>query len=284
MVKVSFNSSLGQKEPNKEVENSEVLIPESRELENGVSVWRQCRAWCMCLGLAIMLSGVVAGGVCLYRYLAPKERLFFCGVRGEDIEEDFMVWDRDMAVPSRLRDIQETIRVLQDDEVELIDVPMPEFGDSDPAKIVHDFPRRLTAYLDLKLNRCYIIPLNTSIVMPPKDFLQLLDNYKAGMYLPQSYVVHEQMMVTERVDSVDLGYFIRSLCYGKETYRLQRRDTVLGMQKREVQICHKIIHFENTFGVVTTICEPRIMVSSASSQRHLILLLLLNVLFVLGCC
>lgn len=272
MVKVSFNASLGQKEPNKEVENSEVLIPESRELENGVSVWRQSRAWCMCLGLVIMLSGVIVGGAFLCSYLGHQQKpVYFCGVRYT--EEDFMV-----------RDIQEIIRVLQDDEVELIDVPMPEFGDSDPAKIVHDFPSRLTAYLDLKLNRCYIIPLNTSIVMPPKDFLQLLDNYKAGMYLPQSYVVHEQMMVAERVDSVDLGYFIRSLCYGKETYRLQRRDTVLGMRKREVQICHKIIHFENTFGVVTTICEPRIMVSSASSQRHLILLLLLNVLFVLGCC
>lgn len=38
--------------------------------------------------------------------------------------------------------------------------------------------QRLTAYLDLSLNKCYVIPLNTSIVMPPKDFLDLLINVK----------------------------------------------------------------------------------------------------------
>lgn len=38
--------------------------------------------------------------------------------------------------------------------------------------------QRLTAYLDLKLNKCYIIPLNTSIVMPPRDLLELLVNIK----------------------------------------------------------------------------------------------------------
>lgn len=47
-----------------------------------------------------------------------------------------------------------------------------------PCIAVSDFPQRLTAYLDLNLNKCYVIPLNTSIVMPPKDFLELLINIK----------------------------------------------------------------------------------------------------------
>lgn len=38
--------------------------------------------------------------------------------------------------------------------------------------------QRLTAYLDLSLNKCYIIPLNTSVVMPPRDLLELLINFK----------------------------------------------------------------------------------------------------------
>ncbi|KAJ8366861.1 hypothetical protein AAFF_G00338750 [Aldrovandia affinis] len=257
MVKVSFNSALGQKDAKKE-EKSEALIPEYRELEDGVRVRRQSRAWCwcMCLGVAIMLSGVVVGGACLYRYLVLQEgQVYICGVGY--LEDDFMVPDEDVRVgPARLRDIQETIRVLQDEEVELINVPVPEFSDSDPADIVHDFPRKLTAYLDLSLNKCYVIALNASIVMPPKDFLELLVNIKAGTYLPQSYLVHEQMMVTEKVDNVDqLGYFIYNLCRDKETYRLQRRDTILGMQKREALDCHKILHFENKFVVETLICE-----------------------------
>ena len=37
------------------------------------------------------------------------------------------------------------------------------------------------------------------------------------------------MIVTERLDNVEqLGYFIYSLCKGKDTYKLQRRDTVIG--------------------------------------------------------
>ena len=52
---------------------------------------------------------------------------------------------------------------------------------------------------------------------------------QAGTYLPQSYLIHEEMMVTERLEHVDqLGFFIYNLCRGKETYRLQRRDTILG--------------------------------------------------------
>lgn len=52
---------------------------------------------------------------------------------------------------------------------------------------------------------------------------------QAGTYLPQSYLIHEEMIVTERLEHVDqLGYFIYNLCRGKDTYKLQRRDRILG--------------------------------------------------------
>eukprot|EP00063_Salmo_salar_P030658 XP_014005493.1 PREDICTED: integral membrane protein 2B-like isoform X2 [Salmo salar] len=210
MVKVTFNSSFGQRDLKKAC-NAEALIPEERE-----------------------------------------RRVYWCGV--DYLEQDYMVQDEDeVALPSALRHIQESIRVLE--EVALINVP--EFSDSDPADIVHDFKNRLTAYLDLSLNKCYVIPLNTSIVMPPKDLLELLINIKAGTYLPQSYLVHEQMMVTERLENVDqLGYFIYSLCKGRDTYKLERRETILGREKREALNCRTIRHFENKFVVETLICEP----------------------------
>uniref|UniRef100_A0A8C8D3J0 Integral membrane protein 2 n=1 Tax=Oncorhynchus tshawytscha TaxID=74940 RepID=A0A8C8D3J0_ONCTS len=237
MVKVSFNSALGQKDMKKD---SETLIPEDKDPEVALPLRQQSKAWCwcMCLGLALMLSGVVVGGAYLYRYYILEEgQVFVCGVKYR--EEDMMILEE------------------EDVEVALINVPVPEFDDSDPADIVHDFQRRLTAYLDLFLNKCYVIPLNTSIVMPPKDFLELLVNIKAGTYLPQSYLVHEEMVVTERLEDVEqLGYFINNLCQGKDTYKLERRDRILGMQKREALNCHKIRHFENKFVVETLICEP----------------------------
>lgn len=47
-----------------------------------------------------------------------------------------------------------------------------------------------------------------------------------GMYLPQTYMVQEEMMVTGRVKNMrQLGPFIHRLCYGKETFRLKRRNS-----------------------------------------------------------
>lgn len=45
--------------------------------------------------------------------------------------------------------------------------------------------QRLTAYLDLNLNKCYVIPLNTSVVMPPRDLLELLINVKVTDGAPE---------------------------------------------------------------------------------------------------
>ncbi|XP_062853814.1 integral membrane protein 2Ba isoform X2 [Trichomycterus rosablanca] len=256
MVKLAFNSALGQKEL-KQGEKDEALIPQEGDVEEIVRVRQQSRAWywCMCLGLALMLSGVVVGGAYLYRHnILEEEHTYFCGVHYR--EEEYMIRDSEEEQPSMLKRLDERIRILEEDEVELISVPVPEFSDSDPADIVHDFLRRVTAYLDLSLNKCYVIPLNTSIVMRPKNFADLVANLQAGTYLPQSYLVHEQMIVTEKVEHLEqLGYFIYNMCKDRETYRLQRRENILGIQKREALDCHKIRHFENEFVVETLICE-----------------------------
>lgn len=48
-----------------------------------------------------------------------------------------------MELPNQfhLRQLEERIRVLEREQVELINVPVPEFDDGDPADIVHDFQR-----------------------------------------------------------------------------------------------------------------------------------------------
>ncbi|XP_016322082.1 integral membrane protein 2Bb isoform X2 [Sinocyclocheilus anshuiensis] len=252
MVKVSFNKALAIKDPKKEI-----LIPGVQDSEAAVLVRPQSKVWCwcFCLGLALVLSGVVVGGVYLYRYhVLEEEQVFVCGLKY--FEEDYE-FDEEVEVEAPLRLIEENVSFFEDDEVELIKVAVPEFADGDPAGILHDFTMKLTAYLDLNLDKCYIINLNTSIVMPPRDFQEFLVNIKAGMYLPQTYLVREEMMITERLDSTsDLGYYINKLCKDKDTYRLQRRETILGMQKREALNCHTIRHFENKFVVETLICEP----------------------------
>lgn len=58
--------------------------------------------------------------------------------------------------------------------------------------------------------------------------------FQTGSYLPQTYLVREEMVVTEEIDNVsDLGIFIYQLCVGKETFRLQRRDQIMGKFPQE---------------------------------------------------
>ncbi|KAJ6659616.1 hypothetical protein lerEdw1_018585 [Lerista edwardsae] len=269
MVKVSFNSALAQKDVAKKEEEEkesgessssrQVLISpaDAKDPEAVIPIGqRRAWCWCMCFGLAFMLAVVILGGAYLYKYFAFQESgVYFCGIKY--IEDGLTLTESDTNAPApRYQIIEENIQILKDEGVEFISVPVPEFADSDPADIVHDFHRRLTAYLDLSLDKCYVIPLNTSVVMPPKNFLELLINIKAGTYLPQSYLIHEQMIVTDRIENVDqLGFFIYRLCRGKETYKLQRKEIPKAIQKREAHNCRKIRHFENRFAMETLICD-----------------------------
>lgn len=54
----------------------------------------------------------------------------------------------------QLRHLEERIRVLEREQVELINVPVPEFEDGDPADIIHDFQQvRCSAVSCLTRNR-----------------------------------------------------------------------------------------------------------------------------------
>lgn len=84
--------------------------------------------------------------------------------------------------------------------------------------------------------------------------LRLLPSQR-GTYLPQTYIIQEEMVVTEHVsDKEALGSFIYHLCSGKDTYRLRRRATRRRINKRGAKNCNAIRHFENTFVVETLIC------------------------------
>lgn len=79
-------------------------------------------------------------GTTSYRGVGPQEEYtYFCGV--DYREEQYMIKDSWEEQPSLLKRIDERIRILEEEEVELISVPVPDFGDSDPADIVHDFLR-----------------------------------------------------------------------------------------------------------------------------------------------
>uniref|UniRef100_A0A8I3VZX7 Integral membrane protein 2 n=1 Tax=Callithrix jacchus TaxID=9483 RepID=A0A8I3VZX7_CALJA len=131
-----------------------------------------------------------------------RDNFFRCGVLYED------------ALSSQARtqmELEEDVKIYLDENYERINVPVPQFGGGDPADIIHDFQRAkrragkgsaypvfwnlgcpapegpgpregmgLTAYHDISLDKCYVIELNTTIVLPPRNFWELLMNVKGS--------------------------------------------------------------------------------------------------------
>ncbi|KAF3838031.1 hypothetical protein F7725_009799 [Dissostichus mawsoni] len=228
MVKIAFNSALAQKALGKEVPAAD-KDPELASAPAG-SEGSTGRCLLTLLGIAFILSGLIVGGACLYRYFTPKSQPYYLPRVEEEVEIS--------------------------DSMAVISVPPPRFRAGDPAYILHDFNRKLTAYLDLTLRTCFVIPLNTSVVLPPQDLIDLFSQLMSGSY--RSYLVHEDLVVTERIDDIKpLGFYIRRLCEGKDTYRMQRRSSLPGggIQKRSADECFTIHHFENKFVTETRICK-----------------------------
>ncbi|KAI1898921.1 hypothetical protein AGOR_G00077370 [Albula goreensis] len=251
MVKIAFNSALAQKALGKE---GEVLVgekdPETASVYSNESSTGRCLL--TLLGLAFILTGLIVGGACVYRYFTPK-KLYHGAMHFTEMDNDVVPVDMETREPYYLPRIDEEVEI--QDNVAIINVPVPRFGEGDPAYILHDFKRKLTAYLDLSLGMCFVIPLNTSVVMPPQDLLDLFQQLMSGSY--RTYLVHEDLVVTERIDNVsELGYYISHLCRGKDTYAMQRRSEIMGIQKRSAQECFTIRHFENKFVTETKICRP----------------------------
>ncbi|XP_069752750.1 integral membrane protein 2C-like [Narcine bancroftii] len=253
MVKISLPVALGQKA--EKADKTEILIPPVNEVQTLPARSQKPtlnRILCVTITLIILLSAVVLGIICTYKYYhltqAPPENMFHCRV----------LYDENFAsVPNRARlQLEEDIEIHLDHEVELINVPVPEFEGGDPANIIHDFYQSLTAYHDLSLDRCYIIELNRTIILPPRNLWELLAKMKLGTYLPQTYIIQEEMEVTEQIGNVhQLGSFIRHLCSGKKTYKLKRKNVERTIEKRDINNCHRIRHLVNIFVVETTICE-----------------------------
>ncbi|XP_060940302.1 integral membrane protein 2Cb isoform X2 [Limanda limanda] len=251
MVKITFQTVAAQK-PDKETDGDKIIVPLAHE--QLVLPVRSKKAFptglcCLTLGLVVFMSGLVLASVYRYYFIPqiPEDSLFHCRV----------VYEDSVYAPQRGRqELEENVGIYLDDNYEQISVPVPHFGGSDPADIIHDFQRGLTAYHDIALDKCYITELNTTLVMPPRNLWELLVNMKRGTYLPQTYIIQEEMVVTGRVRSMrQLGPFIHRLCYGKETYRLKRRSQHRRIERREAKNCHSIRHFENTFVVETVICS-----------------------------
>jgi len=119
-----------------------------------------------------------------------------------------------------------------EDDHEKIDVP--DFSGGRRSKFIHDFKLNKTGIVDVIGHKCFVMPLNQTQVLPPKDMFDLTRKMMAGYYNVDTAIVHETMrvVVPPIEDRSNLGPFIQRECTGFPIYRLEK--IVSGVFKRSV--------------------------------------------------
>lgn len=205
------------------------------------------------LGLSFISAGPLAGGTCIYEYFMPKSTIYhgeMCVLGSEDAVNSIR-GGQPYFLP-----MTEEVGIREDDNIAVIDAPVPSFSHSDPEATIQDSEKGTTACLDLLLGNYYLMPLNTSIAMTPKNPGELCGKRTSGKHLPHTYVVPEDLVAVEEIRDVsNLGIFTYRLCNNRKSFRLRRRDFLLGFSKRAIDKCWKIRHVPHEFIIETKICQ-----------------------------
>jgi integral membrane protein 2B len=104
---------------------------------------------------------------------------------------------------------------------------VPPILDFRRATVLHDFEKNLTAIVDRDHGRCFILPLNRTAVKPPKNFMDLLEKFNSGYYVPDAKLVRDSYkVVLPPMDDIlePLGVNIWIDCQFFDTYRLERDE------------------------------------------------------------
>eukprot|EP00918_Siedleckia_nematoides_P086288 GHVU01189924.1.p1 GENE.GHVU01189924.1~~GHVU01189924.1.p1 ORF type:complete len:275 (+),score=35.61 GHVU01189924.1:57-881(+) len=200
----------------------------------------KCTHLCVLFTALFVLSVGVIGGIYLYKHLAHKTFRGICGVQYYEYQDQRHHHHRQHKFRGHFEERLELDTT--DGKFERIEVPA--FDECRRATILHDFDKNYTAIVDQDDNRCFILPLNRSLVKPPRDFWDLLLKLKTGYYLPDAHVIRIKYQVVQPpiINLAPFGYYIWHECSKYDTYRLLRSGTgPVAMVKRSVDSSHKAL-------------------------------------------
>lgn len=187
--------------------------------------------------LAMFATGII-GGIYLYKHLVHRTFRGWCGVRYYEYQNQRSYDHGHSAIGQTghrrlVGEFEEHVEIDREGgKYEKLEVP--EFEESKKATILHDFEKNFTAVIDSDEARCFVLPLNRTMVKPPKDFWDLLSKLRTGYYLPDAEIVREKYRVlTPPIDNLNpFGYYIWKECRRFETYRLVKEGEPFALSKR----------------------------------------------------
>jgi len=102
-------------------------------------------------------------------------------------------------------------------------IEVPDFSDGRRGRFIHDFSRNLTGIVDTDSDRCFILPLNRTQVLPPQSLFDLVTKMRSGYYDINTQRVRDvyRVVLPPVNDYTELGFYIGRECAKRITYRLE---------------------------------------------------------------
>uniref|UniRef100_A0A023G7H1 Integral membrane protein 2 n=1 Tax=Amblyomma triste TaxID=251400 RepID=A0A023G7H1_AMBTT len=124
------------------------------------------------------------------------------------------------------------------------EIEVPDFSHGRRGRFIHDFAANKTGIVDVEGRRCFVMPLNRSLVLPPHSLFDLIVKMRAGYYDVDTEIVRERMRVVTPpiLDFRDVGYYITRECSALPTYRLERMT--MPVFKRSLHEIHHTVFVE----------------------------------------
>lgn len=113
--------------------------------------------------------------------------------------------------------------MIHNDDDEYSNIYVPEFRDGRVGRFIHDFKNNQTGIVDETKRRCFVMPLDRTVTVPPKSMADLIQKLYAGYYEVNTTAVRKNMrVITPAItDMSEVSPKIQDVCGSMDTYRLE---------------------------------------------------------------
>ncbi|KAF5277708.1 hypothetical protein FQR65_LT03688 [Abscondita terminalis] len=119
---------------------------------------------------------------------------------------------------------------------------VPDFQNGRSGRFIHDFGTNTTSIVDVTGRRCFVMPLNRNLILPPLSLHDLMSKVSHGYYKINTEMIRETMrVITPPLDKDEiklLGNYITTQCDGLPIYKLEKY--VGGVVKRSAEWGHDL--------------------------------------------
>lgn len=104
-------------------------------------------------------------------------------------------------------------------------ITVPDFRDGRVGRFLHDFKANQTAIIDAnsKSKRCFVMPLDRDVILPPKSLADLILKMYTGYYEINTVSIRKNMRVVipALTDLTTISPIIQNTCDSMDIYRLE---------------------------------------------------------------